>query len=241
MTKKKSSSYSEKGSEFFWRAPIGDRQKTYVELMDSKQIVFAHGPAGCGKTMLALQQGLKLLAQHRITKIIYIRIDPVDKLGGLDLGALPGDVDEKMGPLLGPIQDNLDELCSPGKAKYIIDNGQIEAIPIRFLQGRSLANSFIIADESQNISPIAMELILTRLSHGSQMVLIGSNRQKISRDKFNNGLADAISVLGHLPNIGHVELTNADVQREGIVADINEAYAKRSDPWQHTRHLGIVS
>lgn len=241
MTKKKSSSYSDKGREFFWRAPIGDRQKTYVELMDSKQIVFAEGPAGTGKSLLALQQGLKLLAQHRITKIIYIRIDPVDKLGGLDLGALPGDVDEKMKPLLGPMMDNLDELCSPGKAKYIIDNGQIEAIPIRFLQGRSLANSFIITDESQNINPTAMELILTRLSHGSQMVLIGSNRQKISRDKFDNGLADAISVLGHLPNIGYVELTNADVQREGIVADINEAYAKRSDPWQHTRHLGVVS
>lgn len=235
MAKRKASSYSNKSQEYFWKAPIGKNQREFLSLMDEKQLVFAHGPAGTGKTMFALQTGLKLLDQRMVDKIYYVRNDPFDKLGGVQLGALPGNVDEKMGPLLGPIMDNLDELCSPGKAKYIVDNGLIETIPIRFLLGRSLANAFIIVDEAQNCPPVALELIVTRVGRNSQMVILGSDKQKTSQDKFGNGMKDAMEVLQHVDSIGIVQLTRHDIQRSELVADIAEAYEKRQNPFQHLR------
>lgn len=232
---KKASTYSLKSNEYFWITPIGESQSEYVHLLDTKQIVIAHGVAGSGKSIFALQKGLQLLEKREIDKIIYLRNDPFDKLGGVQLGALPGEVDEKMGPLLGPIVDNIYELCAPGKAKYILDNGLIEAIPTRFLLGRSFANSFIIVDEAQNFPSLAMELILTRISRNTKMVITGSSQQKTSQDKFDNGLRDAVNVLGYLPEVGIVEMKSKDIQRSSIVQSIVEAYQKYRHPFGSLR------
>lgn len=232
---KKASTYSQKNQEYYWITPIGESQSEYVHFLNTKQVTIAHGVAGSGKSIFALQKGLQLLERHEVDKIIYLRNDPFDKLGGVQLGALPGEVDEKMGPLLGPIVDNIYELCSPGKAKYILDNGLIEAIPTRFLLGRSFANSFIIVDESQNFPSLAMELILTRISRNTKMVITGSSQQKTSQDKFDNGLTEAIKVLKYLPEVGIVELTSQDIQRSSIVQSIVEAYEKYRQPFGSLR------
>lgn len=224
MGKVKTSSYSNKGQEYFFKAPLTDNQRRFLYLMDNKQVVIAHGPAGTGKTMFALQTALKQLDMRFIDKIWYVRNDTYNKFASKPMGALPGDAKEKMLPLLGPILDNLDELCSPGKAKYLIDNGQIEAIPFEFLRGRSLANSFIIVDEAQNTTPEAIKMALTRISRNSQMVLIGDTRQKDSLDRFDDGLKDAVDKLYGLESVGIVEFTLADIKRSGIVIDILSRY-----------------
>ena len=224
MAKRKSSSYANKSQEYFWKAPLTDNQRCFVDLMDEKQVVLAHGPAGTGKTLFALQTALKQLDMSIIDKIWYVRNDTYNKFASKPMGALPGDAREKMLPLLGPILDNLDELCSPGKAKYIIDNGQIEAIPFEFLRGRSLANAFIIVDEAQNTTPEAIKMALTRISRNSQMVLIGDTRQKDSLDRFDDGLADAVDKLQGLPSVGIVEFGPQDIKRSAIVADILSRY-----------------
>lgn len=231
---KKASSYSNKSQEYFWKAPLTNRQRLFIDLMDEKQVVIGYGPAGTGKTMFALQTGLKQLATREINKIWYVRNDTYNKFASKPMGALPGDAREKMLPLLGPILDNLDELCSPGKAKYIIDNGQIEAIPFEYLRGRSLANSFIIVDEAQNTTPEAIKMVLTRISRNSQLVLLGDVKQKDSLDRFDDGLADAISKLNGLESVGIVRFGVQDIQRSQIVADILSRYETEPD-FSHLR------
>ena len=234
MAKRKASTYSNKGQEYFYKAPLTERQAEFLSLMDQKQIVIAYGPAGTGKTMFALQTALKQLDMRQIDKIWYVRNDTYNKFASKPMGALPGDAKEKMLPLLGPIMDNLDELCSPGKAKYIIDNNQIEAIPFEFLRGRSLANAFIIVDECQNTTPEAIKMVLTRISRNSQMVLLGDVKQKDSLDRFDDGLKDAIDKLQDLDSVGIVKFGLADVKRSGIVIDILSRYETQPD-FSHLR------
>lgn len=224
MSKRKTSNYSKKTSEFYWINPITENQKKFVKLMDEKQIVIADGCAGSGKTILTLQTGLKLLDLGRVDKIIYLRADSISNLGLKELGSLPGGLDEKLLPLLGPIQDNIVELCSPGKAKYILDNGLIEIIPMEYIRGRSFANSFIIIDEVQNCSIEVVKMVLTRISRNTQMVFIGDSNQKDSISRLTNGLSDAMLRFEDVDEIGILKFNLNDVIRSGIIKKILSKY-----------------
>lgn len=225
MSKRKASNYSEKSNEYFWKNPLTENQKTFVQLMDEKRVVIASGASGVGKTLFALQTGLKLLDQRYIDQIYYIRCDPLNRFGTKALGALPGEMADKLLPLLGPIADNIIELCSPGKAKYIMDNGLIEVIPLEYVRGRSFANSYVIVDELQNFSIEAVKMVLTRISRNTQMVLLGDITQKDSLDRFTNGLADAVQRLDGLNSVGIVKFGISDVLRDPVVKDILMRYA----------------
>ena len=188
------------------------------------EVTLVRGPAGTGKTILALQTALKLYQLGQIDKIYYVRNDPDSDLGSKDLGALPGTKEEKLAPLLGPILDNIYELCSYGKAKYIIDKEIIEVIPFQFLRGRSLMNKFVIADEMQNVPPQGILTLLTRLGRNTRMVLMGDSKQKDTKGRYGDGLNDAWTRLRHVDGVGLVTFGLEDIQRSGIIKDIMIAY-----------------
>ena len=225
MSKKKTSSYANQGQEYFWKPPRTNNQAVFLRLMDEKDWVFVQGPAGTGKTMLALQTALKALEMREIDKIYYVRNDPyVNKFGGKSLGTLPGEANDKLRYLLGPIQDNLQELCSPGKAKYLIDKGIIEPILFDQLRGRSFNYSFIIVDEAQNAPPEAILTAMTRKGKGSRMVFMGDSCQKDSVGKLEDGLEDAFGRLTNVESVGLLRFGLADVQRDEDLIEILRAY-----------------
>lgn len=224
MSRRKASKYSKSELEYNWVAARSSGQQFFLRSMDENDITIVKGKAGTGKTLLALQTGLKLYQLGEIDKIYYVRNDVGDDLGSKDLGALPGDKEEKLFPLLGPIIDNIYQICSPGKAKYIMEKQIVEVIPFEYLRGRSLKNKFIISDESQNVPPKGILTLLTRMAEGSKLVIIGDPSQKDSRTGYSDGLKDCWLRLRGLPGIGFVELGYQDVQRKTIIVDIMKRY-----------------
>jgi len=201
------------------------RQEEFHKLIKTNTVTIAHGSAGTGKTLLALWTGLSLVAKGEFDKVVYVRSDVgVEFQRGR--GALPGDMSEKIAPLLGPVLDNIPVCCrSHGAANYLLDRGIVEPLLLEDIRGRSLNNSFVIVDEVQNFLPNHVKTCLTRVGSESKMVLIGDTKQA-DLDVFRreNGLVDAIYRLRHLQDVGILEFHKEDVVRNSVIAHILDRY-----------------
>ena len=207
-------------------------QKSYLQSIAKKDIVFGIGPAGTGKTYLAVAAGLRALAEEKVERVILTR--PAVEAGEA-LGFLPGDLAEKIQPYLLPLHDAIYDMMGPVEGKRLIGldgerkddrNTRIEIAPLAYMRGRTLSNAFIILDEAQNSTPEQMMMFLTRLGDGSQMVITGDKTQvDLPRHKYS-GLKEAEKVLVNIPDIAFHQFEGKDVVRNPIVQKIIEAYAR---------------
>jgi phosphate starvation-inducible PhoH-like protein len=196
-------------------------QKRYVDAIAQYIITFGIGPAGTGKSYLAVAQAVHALQSREVARIILTR--PAVEAGER-LGFLPGDLMAKVDPYLRPLYDALYDLLEPEGAQRLLDRGTIEVAPLAFMRGRTLNNSFIILDEAQNTTPEQMKMFLTRIGFGSRCVVTGDVTQ-IDVPGGRSGLVGLERVLGGVEDIAFVHLTRRDVVRHKIVADIVDAYA----------------
>ena len=205
--------------------PRTKNQKNYFQLLNTKDIVFAYGPAGTGKTFLAVAKAVASLQQGLVNKIILSR--PAVEAGE-KLGFLPGDLKEKVDPFLRPIYDALYDMMPYDQVEKKIANNIIEIAPIAFMRGRTLENCYIILDEAQNTTKIQMKMFLTRLGKNSKMVIVGDNTQIDLISKNDSGLIDAAKKLKNIEDIGFIELDNKDVVRHEVVRKIINAYEEKN-------------
>ena len=206
-------------------SPRTQNQKDYFQLLNSKDIVFAYGPAGTGKTFLAVAKAVASLQQGLVKKIILSR--PAVEAGE-KLGFLPGDLKEKVDPFLRPIYDALYEMMPYDQVEKKLANNIIEIAPIAFMRGRTLEDCFIILDEAQNTTKIQMKMFLTRLGKNSKMVVVGDNTQIDLISKNDSGLIDASKKLKNISDIGFIELDQRDVIRHEVVRKIINAYEEKN-------------
>ncbi len=205
--------------------PRSQNQKSYFQLLNSKDIVFAYGPAGTGKTFLAVAKAVASLQQGLVKKIILSR--PAVEAGE-KLGFLPGDLKEKVDPFLRPIYDALYEMMPYDQVEKKITTNIIEIAPIAFMRGRTLEDCFIILDEAQNTTKIQMKMFLTRLGKNSKMVIVGDNTQIDLISKNDSGLIDASKKLKNIDGIGFIKLDQRDVIRHEVVRKIINAYEEKN-------------
>ena len=205
--------------------PRSQNQKKYFQLLNSKDIVFAFGPAGTGKTFLAVAKAVASLQQGLVKKIILSR--PAVEAGE-KLGFLPGDLKEKVDPFLRPIYDALYEMMPYDQVEKKLANNTIEIAPIAFMRGRTLEDCYIILDEAQNTTKIQMKMFLTRLGKNSKMVIAGDNTQIDLISKNESGLIDASKKLKNIEDIGFIELDQRDVIRHEVVRKIINAYEDKN-------------
>ena len=205
--------------------PRTKNQKNYFQLLNTKDIVFAYGPAGTGKTFLAVAKAVASLQKGLVNKIILSR--PAVEAGE-KLGFLPGDLKEKVDPFLRPIYDALYDMMPYDQVEKKIANNIIEIAPIAFMRGRTLENCYIILDEAQNTTKIQMKMFLTRLGKNSKMVVVGDNTQIDLISKSDSGLIDAAKKLKNIEDIGFIELDNRDVVRHEVVRKIINAYEEKN-------------
>ena len=206
--------------------PRSQNQKKYFELLNKKNIVFAIGPAGTGKTYLAVAKAVSCLQKGLIKKIILSR--PAVEAGE-KLGFLPGDLREKVDPFLRPIYDALYEMMPYDQVEKKIENGTIEIAPIAFMRGRTLEECYIILDEAQNSTKIQMKMFLTRFGKNSTMVVVGDKTQIDLVTKHDSGLLDAEIKLKNMKDIGFIYLSDKDVVRHELVRKIINSYEKVND------------
>lgn len=200
-------------------------QSQFIEAMNTHDMVFGMGPAGTGKTYLAVAKAVDEMLSNRVEKIILTR--PAVEAGE-NLGFLPGDLKEKIDPYLRPLYDALYEMLPRDVVGKKIANGEIEIAPLAYMRGRTLTHAFIIVDEAQNTTPMQMKMVLTRLGEGSHMVINGDLSQTDLPRGVCSGLADAIDVCRSIPEIKVVEFTEKDVVRNGLVSKIVHAYDVRA-------------
>ena len=205
--------------------PRTENQNTYFKLLNSKNIVFAVGPAGTGKTYIAVAKAVAALQEGKVNKIILSR--PAVEAGE-KLGFLPGDLKDKVDPFLRPIYDALYSLLPYDQVEKKILNNVIEIAPIAFMRGRTLEDCFIILDEAQNTTKTQMKMFLTRLGKNSHMVVVGDITQIDLISERDSGLKDALKKLNKLNEIGFVELHEKDVVRHDLVKKIINAYEKEN-------------
>ena len=203
--------------------PKGDNQKLYLETIKQRDLTFAIGPAGTGKTYLAVASAVQRLVTGKIERILLVR--PAVEAGE-KLGFLPGDLNEKVNPYLRPLYDALFEMLGYKEASNLIDKKAIEVVPLAFMRGRTLNNSFIILDEGQNTTQKQMKMFLTRFGFGSTVVVTGDITQIDLPKDTTSGLMHSLEVLKGLKNVGLVYFENSDVVRHGLVKQIFEAYEK---------------
>jgi phosphate starvation-inducible protein PhoH and related proteins len=201
--------------------PRSATQIRYMEALTRHDVIFALGPAGTGKTYLAVAQAVSQLISGSVDRLILSR--PAVEAGER-LGFLPGDMKEKVDPYLRPLYDALYDCLPAEQVERRIASGEIEIAPIAFMRGRTLAESFIILDEAQNTTPAQMKMFLTRFGMNSRMVICGDPRQVDLPDPSKSGLADAVSRLEGVEGIATVRFNAADVVRHPIVGRIVEAY-----------------
>ena len=205
--------------------PRSATQAQYIQEMMKNELVFGLGPAGTGKTYLAVALAVSMMLEGRIDKIILSR--PAVEAGE-NLGFLPGDLKEKVDPYLRPLYDALYEMLPAEQVDKKIALGEIEIAPLAFMRGRTLSNAFVILDEAQNTTPMQMKMFLTRLGENSRMVVNGDLSQVDLPRGTISGLRDALEILQGTPNISSVRFNAADVVRHGLVAKIVKAYEERS-------------
>jgi len=196
-------------------------QKLYVETIKQNDITFGIGPAGTGKTYLAMAVAVSYLKQNRVNRIILTR--PAVEAGE-KLGFLPGSLEEKVDPYLRPLYDALYDMVDPEKVADMIEKKVIEVAPLAFMRGRTLNDAFIILDEAQNTTKEQMKMLLTRIGFGSKAVITGDITQIDLPKTAQSGLVEAINVLQDVKGIGFVKFSEKDVVRHPIVQRIIEAY-----------------
>ena len=199
-------------------------QGAYIELIRKQELVFGVGPAGTGKTYLAVACAAEALMNGEVDRIILSR--PAVEAGER-LGFLPGDMKEKVDPYLRPLYDALYDMMPQSNVAKAIAENQIEIAPLAFMRGRTLASSFIILDEAQNTTPMQMKMFLTRLGEGSRMVITGDPSQIDLPYGMTSGLDDALSVLDGVSGIGVTRFTTTDIVRHALVGRIVAAYDKK--------------
>ena len=217
------------------KATVGARtpaQAGYMEALASHDLVFALGPAGTGKTYIAVAQGVAMLATGRVERIVLSR--PAVEAGER-LGFLPGDMREKVDPYLRPLYDALHDKLPADQVARRIANGEIEVAPLAFMRGRTLSHCYVILDEAQNTTPVQMKMVLTRLGEGARMVVTGDLTQVDLPAGARSGLADALDTLEGVAGIGVVRFSEQDVVRHPLVARIVEAYGRRAVAERETR------
>jgi phosphate starvation-inducible PhoH-like protein len=197
-------------------------QNAYLQAVDRHDITFGIGPAGTGKTYLAVVKAADALKKRRVKKIVLVR--PAVEAGE-KLGFLPGDLQEKVNPYLRPIYDALDDVLGSETAAKYMERNLIEVVPLAYMRGRTLDASFIILDEAQNTTPPQMKMFLTRMGMGSKAVVTGDITQIDLPQGQRSGLRDAQNVLRDIPGIAFCYLTDLDVVRHPLVQKIIEAYA----------------
>ncbi len=223
--------------EMFGRAPVEiktrkklieprtDAQRDYVRALFANELGFGIGPAGTGKTYLAVAVGVNLLMNGEVDRIILSR--PAVEAGE-KLGYLPGDMKDKVDPYMQPLYDALNDFLPAKQLARMIEEKTVEIAPLAFMRGRTLANAFVVLDEAQNATSMQMKMFLTRLGEGSRMVITGDRTQVDLPRGVASGLADAERLLPRIKGISFSYFTSADVVRHPLVARIIEAYEKDS-------------
>ena len=219
-------------------APKGAQQKKYVDLVRTNDIMFAVGPAGTGKTYLAVALAVRALLDKQVRRIILTR--PAVEAGER-LGFLPGTLEEKVDPYLRPLYDALHDMIEPEKLERFMADGTIEIAPLAFMRGRTLQGSFIILDEAQNTSVAQMKMFLTRMGFDSKAVITGDVTQTDLPRGERSGLRDALELVDGIRGIGIVEFTDADVVRHPLVAALIRAYDARDRARFESREPAAVA
>ena len=198
-------------------------QKEYLKAIQKNAITFGVGPAGTGKTYLAVAMAVKAFKSKEVDRIILTR--PAVEAGE-KLGFLPGDLQNKVDPYLRPLYDGLYDMLGPETFQRLLEKQTIEVAPLAYMRGRTLDNAFIILDEAQNTTPEQMKMFLTRMGAGSKVVVTGDVTQIDLSDKSRSGLVDALSVLKHIEGIAQIRFSEKDVVRHRLVQEIVRAYDK---------------
>ena len=204
------------------RTPL---QANYLRAIDKDNLVFGLGPAGTGKTYLAVAKAVESLINGQVDRIILSR--PAVEAGE-QLGFLPGDMRDKVDPYLRPLYDALNDMLPANQVAKKIETGEIEVAPLAYMRGRTLSNACVILDEAQNTTPMQMKMFLTRLGENSRMVVTGDLTQIDLPRGVRSGLADALAVLTGVEGVSFVEFTDADVVRHALVARIVRAYDRQA-------------
>ena len=219
---------SEKNIEYIIKTPKrsviprSEKQKNYVRALKQNEIIISAGPAGTGKTFLAVAVALRMLLEKKIERIILSR--PAVEAGE-KLGFLPGDIREKVDPYLRPLYDSFYDLLDYEKIQKKIEVGDIEIAPLAFMRGRTLKNSFAILDEAQNATDTQIKMFLTRIGENSKIVINGDPSQIDLPNKNLSGLTRSKKLLGHLKEISFVDFDHTDVVRHPLVSKIVKAYS----------------
>lgn len=203
--------------------PRTEGQKKYIAAMRGNSIIFAIGPAGTGKTYLAVAIAVSSLKKGSIRRIVLAR--PAVEAGE-KLGFLPGDFQEKVDPYLRPLYDAMDDMMDFDEVRQSLSKGVVEIVPLAFMRGRTLNDAFVILDEGQNTTTKQMKMFLTRLGENTKAVVTGDITQTDLPDTEKSGLSQAWDLLQGIKDIGFVELTKADIVRHRLVQDIVAAYEK---------------
>jgi phosphate starvation-inducible PhoH-like protein len=205
--------------------PSTKGQQKYIKTMLANDLTFCIGPAGTGKTYLAVAVAVSMLKKKQIRRIMLAR--PAVEAGE-KLGFLPGDLQAKVNPYLRPLFDALEDMMDFAQMRKLMELDIIEIIPLAFMRGRTLNDSVIICDEAQNTSPMQMLMVLTRLGRGSKMIINGDITQVDLEAGQRSGMVEAIEILRRIKGIGCVELTQHDIVRHRLVQNIVQAYKRRA-------------
>ena len=198
-------------------------QRRYIEFMHNRDLVIVSGPAGTGKTYLAMAVAVAALNRHEVSRVVLTR--PAVEAGE-KLGFLPGSMAEKVNPYLRPLYDALNDMMPFEKAARLMDRGVIEVAPLAFMRGRTLNDSFVILDEAQNTTSEQMKMFLTRLGFDSKAVITGDTTQIDLPAEKRSGLVEAIDILQGVDGIGFMQFTKEDVVRHPLVQSIIDAYER---------------
>ena len=212
--------------------PYSVVQSKYIESLHKHDLVFALGPAGTGKTYLAVAMAVYMFTTNRVEKIILSR--PAVEAGE-KLGFLPGDLKEKIDPYLRPLYDALFDMMPAEKLERHMETGEIEVAPLAFMRGRTLSNAFVILDEAQNTTPTQMKMFLTRMGQNTRMVVTGDLSQVDLPKDVKSGLSDAVRKVENIEGIDTIRFSDSDVVRHDLAAKIVQAY----EEWDKKKRSGM--